>query len=104
VSADPAALGRIERIEDLGLPPEAQEVLRSLTDYGEDRFSGQIIQALFEAQKKGDLRPVLDVVETWYRTLLVRNHPDYMESVRWAADGGSGESYQAEELVARFAE
>jgi hypothetical protein len=104
VSPDQAIINKIERIQDLGLPPEAGEVFESLTESGDDHFSREIVQALLVAQAKGDLRPVLDVVEAWYRTLLVRKHPDYEVSARWARNGGSGESYPAEKLVARYAE
>lgn len=98
------SVDRIERIADLMLPPEAEAVFDHLTKGGAERFSQEIVQALFRAQMKGDLRPVLDVVESWYRTLLVRNHPDYEESAKWARAGGSGATYPAEDLVAHFSE
>jgi hypothetical protein len=30
------------------------------------------------------LRPVREVLESWYRTLVVRQHPDYEENMAWA--------------------
>lgn len=97
------SVDRIERIADLSLPPEAEEVFDHLGEHGAERFSREIIQALFRAQTRGDLRPVLDVVESWYRTLLIRSHPGYLDAAKWARNGGSGESYDAEKLVETFA-
>lgn len=98
----PMSLAPIERIQDFILPPEAEEVFDHLTEDGEARFGREIFQALLSAQAKGDFRPVLDVVEAWYRTLLMRQHPQYEETVRWARRGGSGQTYPAEDVVERF--
>lgn len=63
------AADRIDRPEDLNLPPEAAEVFAHLTAEGAERFSREIMDALIKAQMKGNLRPVRDVVEAWYRSL-----------------------------------
>jgi hypothetical protein len=75
---------RIERPQDLGLPPEAVEVFSHLTEHGASIFSQEIVQALMKAQRRGNLRPVRDVVEAWYRTLILRQDPSYEENVDWA--------------------
>lgn len=97
----PAVSEPIERIQDLNLPPEAETVFEHLTEPGAERFSYEIVQALVRAQARGDLRPVFDVVDAWYRTLVMKTHPDYLKAVRWARAGGSGESFSAEELKTR---
>jgi hypothetical protein len=94
----------IERPQDLGLPPEAEEVFDHLTEHGAENFSRDIIQALFRAQAKGNLRPVRDVVEAWYRSLLMVMHPDYDDMVEWArADDEPKQTYPADRIVEHYA-
>jgi hypothetical protein len=104
MASNPTSLAPIERIQDFELPPEAEAVFDHLNEDGAARFGREIVQALVMVQAKGDFRPVLDVVEAWYRTLLMRQHPDYEEMVRWVRHGGSGETYPAEKVVARFSD
>ena len=62
---------------DLGLPPEMAEVLDNLTSEGRRGFVRELADALALSQRENDLRPLLAVVEKYYRTLLVRRHPKY---------------------------
>ncbi|HYP22942.1 MAG TPA: DUF6247 family protein [Actinomycetota bacterium] len=75
---------RIVRPEELGLPSEAREVFDRLTTEGARAFSRDIVQALLEAQARGNLRPVRDVVDAWYRTLQFVQQPHHDEAVAWA--------------------
>lgn len=104
MSAKPSDLDFITRPEDLGLPPEADEVLSHLTPGGSAAFSQEIMRALMQAQSKGNLRPVRDVVEAWYRTLVLRSQPDYMESIAWAQATHPREGSVAEELLTHLAD
>lgn len=75
---------RIERVQDLDLPPEAREVFTHLTEDGSTQFSQEIIAALWQAQEKGNLRPVKDVVDAWYRSLLIWRDSAHGDATTWA--------------------
>jgi hypothetical protein len=63
------------------LPPRVAAVLGDLTDEGRMQFVGELLEAIAAAQQTDDLRPVVDVIDAWYRTLTVRAHPRYEEVV-----------------------
>jgi hypothetical protein len=103
MSAEPRDLDFIERPQELGLPPEAERVLEALTEHGAPVFSRDITRAIFQAQATGNLRPVRDVVEAWYRTLLLKSHPDYKDAVRWARDENPVDTFEnPQDLVSRY--
>lgn len=89
--------------QDLRLPPEAEKVFESLTEQGAEIFAREIIKALVQAEAGGNLQPVRDTVEAWYRTLQMRSHPDYPAATLWAREDRPKESSPAEEIVERFA-
>lgn len=93
----------IERPQDLNLPPEMEEVFAHLTHHGAEAFTREIVHALRQAQAKGNLRPVSDVIEAWYRTLRMRQHPDYTDSVRWTREDRPRETFAAEKIVEHYA-
>jgi hypothetical protein len=93
----------ITRPQDLGLPPEAATVFKHLTPTGAEVFSQEILLALMEAQAKGNLRPVRDVVDAWFGTLQLRAHPDYKRVARWARRYHPKAGLPAEKLVDHFA-
>ena len=101
-SASPTDLDLIERPQEMGLPPEAEQVLEALTERGAPVFSQEITRAIFKAQATGNLRPVRDVVEMWYRTLLFKNQPGYQEIVRWSHSGDEPDRFPAEDLVEQY--
>jgi hypothetical protein len=73
----------------LWLPPRlerANEVFASLSPSGRARFISEFVQALYEARSTDNLRPLQDVVETWYRTLVARRSPDYEAGIAWARE------------------
>jgi hypothetical protein len=99
MSAEPQDLEVIERPQDLNLPPETETVFAHLTKHGAEVFSQEITRALLQAQDKGNLRPVKDVVEAWYRTLLLWSQPGYDEAVKWARRYDPRKGIPAESVV-----
>lgn len=92
----------ISRPRDLDLPPEVFDVLlESLTEQGRANFERQLLEALRLAQKRNNLRPVREVLESWYRTLVVRQHPDYQASLAAARQEPyrEGEGETVDELM-----
>lgn len=84
--------------EDLDLPPEAHEVFKRVTAIGAENFSREIVDALLKAQRKGNLRYVQDVVEAWYRTLVLIDAETHEEAVAWADAETSKVGFSVEEL------
>ena len=92
----------IRNPEDLGLPPEADEVFAALSEEGARSFSKEIIHALLKAQSRGNFRPVKDVVEAWYRTLQFVKAPDHRDAAMWARQTRKKEGLTAEEVAAEL--
>jgi hypothetical protein len=85
---------------DLNLPPEVFDVLlKALTDEGRANFERDLLRAIQRAQKRNNLRPVREVLEAWYRTLIVRQHPDYQESLAWARQSEDLDGKTVDELT-----
>ncbi|HEV8149559.1 MAG TPA: DUF6247 family protein [Gemmatimonadales bacterium] len=59
-------------------------LLNALTDEGLAAFQRDLLQAIQRAQQRNNLRPVREVLESWYRTLVVRQDPDFEASLTWA--------------------
>lgn len=80
-----ATLQEIRRPGDLEIPEATAAVLDELsgllTDGERRSFMRQIVDALMEARRRDDLRPVQDVVESWHRTLLFRASPGHDEAM-----------------------
>jgi hypothetical protein len=90
----------ISRPGDLDLPPEVFDVLlNALTDEGRANFERDLLQAIQRAQERNNLRPVREVLEAWYRTLIVRQHPDYEASVAWARESTDRDGMTVDELM-----
>ena len=79
--------GGIRAAAELHLPPRMGEVLGQLKPDAARRFIAEISEALASAQESNDRGPVRDVVEAWYRTVLVAGDPRYAQNV--AAAGRS---------------
>jgi hypothetical protein len=74
---------------ELWLPARLErvnEVFASLTPSGQAQFISEFFEALYEARRTDNLRPLQDVVEAWYRTLVARGSPNYEEGIAWARD------------------
>lgn len=65
----------------LPMPEQMNAVLPHLSPDGTSAFLSEVLAALQEAQTNNDLRPVQEVVEAWYRTLLLRQHPEHAEAI-----------------------
>jgi hypothetical protein len=85
------------------LPPEAFDVLDKLGSKDRGRCARELFQAVKAAQDADDLRPVTEVIEAWYRTLLVREHPRYGEMMEHASRKPAADcALTAEEVRARL--
>jgi len=94
---------RITHAAELDLPPEVADVFAELTPAGRQQFTSEIMQAFVAARNTDDLRPLQDVIQAWYRTLLARRSPDYEAALEWAASGEEGAPLDVEAVRARFA-
>lgn len=97
-----ARVEKITRPEDLDLPKEAIDVFAALTPKGAETFSREIVEALLKAQRKGNLRPIKDVVDAWYRSLLLVRDPTHLEAVAWAKKTRKRTGISLDELKERF--
>jgi hypothetical protein len=85
----PTPAEKITHPAQLWLPARlerANELFASLTPSGQAQFISEFVQALYEARRTDNLRPLQDVVEAWYRTLVARRSPDYEAGIAWARD------------------
>lgn len=90
----------ISHPKDLDLPPEVFDVLlKALTEKGRANFERDLLRAIQEAQQRNNLRPVREVLEAWYRTLVVRQHPDYEGNLAWARRGKEQDAVPVEEFL-----
>ncbi len=89
----------ISNPKDLDLPPEVFGVLLdALTEQGQASFTRELVEAIATAQRKNNLRPVHDVLEAWYRTLVVRQHDDYRAAMTWARTSQEREAVPVDEF------
>jgi hypothetical protein len=93
----------IRHPEDIDLPADEQkidEVFSGLNSDGARAFVNEIIEAVQQAHDLGDLRPVQNVIEAWYRSLLFARDPDFPSALEAARDAEPGHAriYSAEEL------
>jgi hypothetical protein len=80
---------KITHPAELWLPARlerANEVFASLDAPSQAQFISELVQALYEARRTDNLRPLQDVIEAWYRTLVARRSPDYEAAVAWARE------------------
>jgi hypothetical protein len=80
---------KITHPAELRLPARLErvsEVFASLAPDGKAKFIEEFVEALFEARQTDNLRPLQDVVEGWYRTLVANRSPDYEAAVTWAGE------------------
>jgi hypothetical protein len=85
---------------DLDLPAEVFDVLLgSLTKHGRANFERELLEAIRQAQKRNNLRPVREVLEAWYRTLVVRQHPDYEANLALARRSKERNGKTVDELM-----
>lgn len=64
---------------ELPAPDQVAAVMARLTPEGAIQFVGELMAALEAARTQNDLRPVQEVAEAWYRSLLFVNKYDGAE-------------------------
>ena len=79
--------GGIRAAAELRLPPRMAQVLGQLKPEPARRFIAELAESLEMAEEANDLGPVRDVVEAWYRTVLIAADPRY--NLNLAAAGRS---------------
>ena len=72
---------KLRRASDLRLPPHLIDVLGRLKPDEASRFNREIVGALSAAEQTNDLRALRDVIEAWYRTVLVSADQAYSDSI-----------------------
>lgn len=101
-----SAAQEIREPADLQLKPELEgqfpDLFERLTKAGKDRFVREMIEALFAAQKRNSLRPVRDVINAWYRTLIVFDDPNYGDNVKSARRSRPTQGESVKELRERI--
>ncbi len=75
------AIAAIRHPADVTLPADPQEVLdalsRSFTAQERERLAEEFVEALASVKAEDDFRPVVDLIESWYRTALLRQDPEW---------------------------
>jgi hypothetical protein len=92
----------ITQASDFKLPPKVSEVFANLTQEGERQFIDEMLAALESADEHDDFRSVLDVVEAWYRTLLVVRDPGFEGSLKKARKTESRRGHDVRSLRQRL--
>lgn len=65
-----------EQIYSPEFPPHlVEDIVGALTEEGGQAFFTEVAAAMEESRRKGDLRPLNEVYEAWYRTLIFISDP-----------------------------
>lgn len=104
MSAIPAE--RIRRPELLPLPEDeakVRAVFEHLTEEGAREFADEIVMATYRSRETGDLRPLVETIDAWYRTLLVMADPESRDrfTEMMAREKSEGHGYTKEEILER---
>lgn len=90
----------MQRPSDLRISDEVAEAFATLSPHltakGQQQFTREIVAALRDASKQNNLAPVQDVIEAWYRTLVVMSAPGHEEEM--ARGEGDPDPANAESL------
>lgn len=58
---------------------QAAEVADALTPEGTKEFAHQVMEAIDHSRDSGNLRPLNNVIESWYRTLVFMSREGFLE-------------------------
>jgi hypothetical protein len=81
------AVASIRRPADFILPADAEQlagVLKGLSDEDRITFTQEVLGAMASVKSEDDFRPVVVVVERWYRSALLRQHPGWPHALEQA--------------------
>jgi hypothetical protein len=76
--------------------------MAGLTEAGAQAFSRELVAALVRAKAEDDLRPLLQVVEAWYRTLVLVRDPGYVANVQATKRIRARRGHTIDQLKQRF--
>jgi hypothetical protein len=93
---------KLRRAEELHLPPEMNGVLARLGPDDAARFNREIVAAISAAEEASDLRPIRDVIEAWYRTVLVTSDRGYQGNMAAAIKARPRRGESPDDLRRRY--
>jgi hypothetical protein len=73
-----------------------------LTADASRRFMLEMLSALEAAEREDDLQPVRDVIEAWYRTVLITADPAYVANIEAAVRSRPRRGQTVAELRRRY--
>jgi hypothetical protein len=93
---------RLRRAADLRLPPRLTDILGRLKPADAGRLNRELVAALSEAEETNDLRAMRDVIEAWYRTVLVSADPTFASNMAAATRSRPRRGESVEDLRRRY--
>jgi hypothetical protein len=98
----PLRRAKLRRAADLRLPPRLNDVLGRLRPDDAGRLNREMVVALDTAEATNDLRAMRDVIEAWYRTVLVSTDPRFNANMSTAARSRPRRGESVEDLRRRY--
>lgn len=102
---EPAAMVQMEHaVKDFG-SGRGKEVVAHLKPEGIQLFVREIVAAVYVSQQTGDLRPLQDVIEAWYRSLRFIRDPGFLKAAaaqEARAESGDHRIFELEEIGDRL--
>ncbi|MFY9615870.1 MAG: DUF6247 family protein [Candidatus Dormiibacterota bacterium] len=93
---------KLRRAADLRLPPHLNDVLGRLRPEEAGRFNREMVAALSAAEQTNDLRALRDVIEAWYRTVLVTADNAFAGNMSAAVKGRPRKGESVQDLRRRY--
>ena len=81
------AIAHIRRPSDFTLPADPDQIneaIRTLPEAEQLEFRRELLDAMGTVKSADDFRPLLVVLERWYRTALLRQHPGWQHALEQA--------------------
>jgi hypothetical protein len=93
---------KLRRAADLQLPPQLNDVLGRLRPDDLGRFNRELVAAISAAEQTNDLRALRDVIEAWYRTVLVTADSAFAGNMAVAIRGRPRKGESVQDLRRRY--